>query len=142
MKKIIFSLAMFAFLVSGSVCMAQNRPQRMNPGQRTEKMVKDLGLDEKQAKDFKALMESMRPQRGQNMGERPSREEMQKRRAEMDAKIKGILTEEQYQKYQEMLKKNHRGKDGKMRRFDDIMIDARRYAEEFRFHHEAKKGIN
>lgn len=116
MKKIIFSLAMFAFLVSGSECMAQNRPQRMNPGQRTEKMVKDLGLDEKQAKDFKALMESMRPQRGQNMGERPSREEMQKRRAEMDAKIKGILTEEQYQKYQEMLKKNHRGKDGKMRR--------------------------
>lgn len=115
MKKIIFSLAMFAFLASGSVCMAQNRPQRMNPEQRMEQMVKDLGLNEKQATDFKALMKSMRPQRGQNMGERPSREEMQKKRTEMETKIKGILTEEQYKKYQDM-QENHRGNGGRMRR--------------------------
>ena len=108
MKKVILSLAMFAFLASGSVCMAQDRPQRMNPQQRVEQMVKDLGLNEEQTKEFKALMETMRPQRGQQ-GERPSREEMQKRRAEMEAKIKGILTEEQFKKYQEMQKNRRRG---------------------------------
>lgn len=115
MKKVILSLAMFAFLASGSVCMAQDRPQRMNPQQRIEQMVKDLELNEKQAKEFKALMESMRPQRGQNAGERPSREDMQKRRTEMEAKIKGILTEEQYKKYQDM-QKNRRNGGGRMRR--------------------------
>lgn len=106
MKKVIFSLAMFALVASGSV-MAQNRPQRMNPEQRMEQMVKELNLNEQQAKDFKEVMESMRPQRGQ--GERPSREEMEKRRTEMNTKIKGILTEEQYQKYQEMQQRNRRG---------------------------------
>ena len=115
MKKVILSLAMFAFLASGSVCMAQDRPQRMNPQQRVEQMVKDLELNEKQAKEFNALMESMRPQRGQNAGERPSREDMQKRRTEMEAKIKGILTEEQYKKYQDM-QKNRRNGGGRMRR--------------------------
>ena len=108
MKKVILSLTMFAFLASGSVCMAQDRPQRMNPQQRVEQMVKDLGLNEEQTKEFKALMETMRPQRGQQ-GERPSHEEMQKRRAEMEAKIKGILTEEQFKKYQEMQKNRRRG---------------------------------
>ena len=108
MKKVILSLTMFAFLASGSVCMAQDRSQRMNPQQRVEQMVKDLGLNEEQTKEFKALMETMLPQRGQQ-GERPSREEMQKRRAEMEAKIKGILTEEQFKKYQEMQKNRRRG---------------------------------
>lgn len=107
MKKIILSLTMFAFLASGSVCMAQDRPQRMDPQQRMEQMVKDLGLNEEQTKEFKALMETMRPQRGQQE-ERPSREEMQKRRTEMEAKIKGILTEEQFKKYQEMQKNRRR----------------------------------
>ena len=88
--------------------MAQDRPQRMNPQQRVEQMVKDLGLNEEQTKEFKALMETMRPQRGQQR-ERPSREEMQKRRVEMEAKIKGILTEEQFKKYQEMQKNRRRG---------------------------------
>lgn len=108
MKKVILSLAMFAFLASGSV-MAQDRPQRMNMEQRMEQMVKELKLDEKQTKEFKAAMESMRPARGQNNGERPSREEMEKRRKDMDTKIKGILTEEQYKKYQQMQNNNRRG---------------------------------
>ena len=56
----------------------------------------------------------MRPQRGQNTGERPSREDMQKKRTEMEAKIKGILTEDQYKKYQDMQKNRRNG--GRMRR--------------------------
>ena len=90
-------------LVGTGVCMAQqNRGgDRSNREQRIEKMVKDLELNEVQAKDFKAAMEEMRPARN-NSGERPSREEMEKKRNELDAKIKSILTEEQYKKYKEM----------------------------------------
>ena len=66
----------------------------------------DLGLNEKQAKDFKAAMEEMRPTK-RNSNERPSREEMQKKRKEGEAKIKSILTDEQYKKYQDMRKKEN-----------------------------------
>ena len=37
----------------------------------------------------------------------PTREEMQKKRQEIDAKIKSILTDEQYKKYQDMRKKDN-----------------------------------
>jgi protein CpxP len=71
-----------------------------------EQMITDLGLNEKQAKDFKAAMKEMRPAKS-NSGERPSREEMQKKRTEGEAKIKSILTDEQYKKYQDMRKKEN-----------------------------------
>ena len=47
------------------------------------------------------VMEEMRPNRDAS-GERPSREEMEKKRNEADAKLKKILTDEQYKKYQSM----------------------------------------
>lgn len=101
MKKLILSLAIALFTGSG-VCMAQdNKSGRPDMSQRIEQMVKDLGLNETQAKDFKAVMEEMRPGRNDS-GERPSREEMEKKRTEADAKIKKILTDEQYKKYQSM----------------------------------------
>ena len=46
-------------------------------------------------------MEEMRSNRNAS-GERPSREEMEKKRNEADAKLKKILTDEQYKKYQSM----------------------------------------
>ncbi len=49
-------------------------------------------------------MEEMRPTK-RNSNERPSREEMQKKRKEGEAKIKSILTDEQYKKYQDMRKR-------------------------------------
>lgn len=101
MKKQILSLAI-ALFIGSAVCMAQeNRSERPDMSQRIEQMVKDLGLNETQTKDFKAVMEEMRPGRN-NSGERPSREEMEKKRTEADAKIKKILTDEQYKKYQSM----------------------------------------
>lgn len=104
MKKQILSLVV-ALLIGSTVCMAQNpRQGKAGREKRIEQMITDLGLNEKQAKDFKAAMEEMRPARN-NSNERPSREEMQKKRKEMDAKIKSILTDEQYKKYQEMRKK-------------------------------------
>lgn len=106
MKRLFLSLAMVAILASGQVTMAQGRPQRMNREQRMEQMVKELNLSEEQSKEFKAAMDSMRPRN--NNGERPSREEMEKKRTEMESKMKSILTEDQYKKYQEM-QKNRRG---------------------------------
>jgi Spy/CpxP family protein refolding chaperone len=99
MKKQIVSLAVALFL-GAAVCMAQdNRNGRPDLSKRIEQMVTDLELNETQAKEFKAALEEMRPNRN-TPGERPSREEMEKKRNEADAKIKKILTEEQYKKYQ------------------------------------------
>lgn len=105
MRKQILSLVV-ALLFGSTVCMAQN-PQkgRMDREKRMEKMITDLGLNEKQAKDFKAAMDEMRPAK-RDSKERPSREEMLKKRTEVETKIKSILTEEQYKKYKEMRQKN------------------------------------
>ena len=93
MRKQILSLAV-ALLIGSTVCMAQNRQNG------------------KQAKDFKAAMEEMRPAKNKS-NERPTREEMQKKRQEIDAKIKSILTDEQYKKYQDMRKKDNAKKKKK-----------------------------
>lgn len=101
MKKQILSLAV-ALFIGSAVCMAQdNRGGRPDRTQRIEQIITELGLNETQAKNFKAVMEEMRPGKNES-GERPSREEMEKKRDEADAKIKKILTEEQYKKYQSM----------------------------------------
>lgn len=101
MKKQILSLAVVLFMGS-AICMAQDKKgERPDMSKRIEQMVTELGLNETQAKDFKAVMEEMGSNQNSS-GERPSREEMQKRRNEADAKIKKILTDEQYKKYQSM----------------------------------------
>lgn len=109
MKKQILSLVV-ALLIGTTVCIAQNRQQgqqgKVDREKRVEKMITDLGLNEKQAKDFKVALQEMRPAK-QKSGERPSREEMQKKRNEVETKIKSILTEEQYKKYQDMRKKEN-----------------------------------
>ena len=61
MRKLILSLAV-ALLIGSTVCMAQNHQKgKADREKRIEKMVTDLGLNEKQAKDFKAAMEEMKP---------------------------------------------------------------------------------
>ena len=109
MRKQILSLAV-ALLIGSTVCMAQKG--KADREKRIEKMVTDLGLNEKQAKDFKAAMEEMKPAKNKS-DEKPSREEMQKKKKEVDAKIKSILTDEQYKKYQDMRKKDNAKKKKK-----------------------------
>ncbi len=106
MRKQVLSLVV-ALLLGSTVCIAQN-PQRgrMDREKRMEQMITELGLNEKQAKDFKAVMEEMKPAK-RDAQARPSREEMQKKRTEMETKIKSILTDEQYKKYQEIRQKNN-----------------------------------
>ena len=101
MKKQILTLALALFLGTAVGMAQENRGERPDPSKRIEQMVTDLGLNETQAKEFKAVMEEMRPNRDAS-GERPSREEMEKKRNEADAKLKKILTDEQYKKYQSM----------------------------------------
>lgn len=106
-----FSLVVASLISCSFICMAQDRPEKggRGPGQNIEQMVSELGLSDEQAEKLKAVFEEMKPDRN-NSGERPSREEMEKKRSETDAKIKKILTDEQYAKYQELQKKNKGGK--------------------------------
>lgn len=103
MKKKILTLLAVAALTTAS-CMAQDeanngRPPRGPRGDMMEKMKTELSLSDEQAAQLKEVFSSMRP--GKN-GERPTREEMEKKRTETEAKVKKILTEEQYAKYQKM----------------------------------------
>lgn len=100
MKKKILSVAVVLFMGTAA-CMAQEpRGERPDMSKMIEQMVTELELNDDQAKEFKAAMEEMQP--GGPGGERPSREEMETKRSEMDAKIKKILTDEQYKKFQNM----------------------------------------
>lgn len=112
MKKQILSLV--AVLVLGSsACMAQNpqRDGRDRRGGMMERMKTELSLSDEQVAQMKEIFSEMRPQQ---QGERPTREQMQKRREEMTAKIKKVLTEEQYAKYEKMRKERrpHRPQNG------------------------------
>lgn len=113
MKKQILTVAL-ALILGTATGMAQEKKgnNEGRKGNRVEQMVSELGLDEKQAAQFKAIMDENKPMK-QNGEERPSREEMEKKRSEMDAKVKAILTEEQYKKYQEMRKQRGNGRRGK-----------------------------
>lgn len=63
MKKQILSLALALFLGTAVGMAQENRGERPDPSKRIEQMVTDLGLNETQAKEFKAVMEEMRPNR-------------------------------------------------------------------------------
>ena len=93
-------------LMGAATGMAQRGNGQMDPAKRIEQMVKKLGLDEAQAKQFREAMAEMRPAARPADGQRPSkeemREEMKQKREAVDQKVKAILTEEQYKKYQEM----------------------------------------
>ena len=127
MKKMMMALAAVIMISSSAMAQEQNgqRPERkMDRNEmikhRTDRMVKDYGLNEEQGKKLLELNTSfadkMPGARG-NRGERPSREEMEaqreKMRATMDAynaELKNILTEEQFSKYQEDSKKFRNGR--------------------------------
>lgn len=116
MKKFILSLIV-ALVTLGASAQGQG-PRQWNPEdmakRQAERIKTACGINDDQytalynlyldqSKKQMAQMDSLRAL-GNNGGERPrfNREEMQKRREEMNAKIKAILTEEQYAKYEEM----------------------------------------
>lgn len=106
MKKILIAgcMFMFAFMIS-----AQNRGGA--PGgdmtKRYEEMKKELSLNDQQVDSLKVIDQefftTMREQREKNGNDREKgREIMQKMNEQRNERVKAILSEEQFTKYQEM----------------------------------------
>jgi len=118
-KSIKISLvAFFAVLLSTAV-FAQRGHGDKNPEQRAEKITKhmteSLNLSEAQTAKVKAIhlkygerMKAMRSQQTEDDRSK-KRAAMEKVRADRDAEIKTVLTEEQYQKFQESPRRGPRG---------------------------------
>lgn len=114
MKKYVIVLAAS---IASFAMNAQNNPQgpggprqRMDPQQQgtrmTDKMTKDLGLsDDQKAKvlpintDAAQKMQDLRAKGGQGVNMRDERAKIEQ---DKDAKLKGVLTDAQYQKYVQM----------------------------------------
>ena len=93
----------------------QDAPAQTGRGQGGGDRYKDLNLSADQKTKLDALMQEERANRPARNGQQgpPSdadRQAMATRRADMDAKVKGILTPEQYTKYQAM--RPQRGQGG------------------------------
>ena len=94
-----------------------------------ERLAADLQLDDYQKGEVERILEaqhqSMRTARAQleASGEQPSREEMRKRREQMQPEtleaLKPILTEEQLQKFQTLMKDRRRGPPSERRDQDE-----------------------
>ncbi len=113
MHSLRLALVAAAFAATGLAAQAaplQEAPAQGRPRGGADRF-KDLNLSEDQKAKIDALLKETREQRGSQQGP-PSdadRQAMQARRAEMDTKIKGILTPEQYTKYQAMRPQGGRG---------------------------------
>jgi protein CpxP len=101
-------LALMAAALATTSLTAQAAPRQDAPAQGRPRgggdRFKDLNLSDDQKAKLDALMKEEREQRGARGQQGPpsdaDRQAMQARRADMDAKIKGILTPEQYTKYE------------------------------------------
>ena len=108
-------LALLATTLATTGLAAQAAPLQEAPTQGRPRggadRFKDLNLTDDQKTKIDALMKEQREQRSRQQGP-PSdtdRQAMQTRRAEMDTKIKAILTPEQYTKYEAMRPQGGRG---------------------------------
>ena len=100
------------------------RQQREFP---SEKMIKELSLTDKQVQEMKEIKKEQQQAREKmrseiennkdNQTAKPDREEIRKEReshkAEMDAKYKKVLSEEQFKKFEAMQNKEGKGNNGK-----------------------------
>ena len=103
-------LALVAAALAATSGAAQAAPRQEAPAQGRQRggggdRFKDLGLSADQQTKIDALMKEERANGGGRNGQSgpptdAERQAMQARRADMDAKVKGILTPEQYTKYQ------------------------------------------
>ncbi|WP_339889536.1 DUF4890 domain-containing protein [uncultured Flavobacterium sp.] len=118
-------LFVLVLLVVGLTTFAQEKGKRgegkeMSPEQRTEmqvkKLTKDLDLNEKQQKEVKELLNTQKEDRSEMMEKRKEMKEtaekatkeqraemkakMDKKKEAIDAKMKSILTDDQYKKWE------------------------------------------
>ena len=122
MKKVIGLF--LVILISTVTVFAQNgnrKGKKGDPSQRSEKMISELKLDDKQAAEFRKVeadfREQMKKERDAVKEDRQKmREKMVAMRTEKNAQMKKILTDEQYKLYQEKQKANSPRKKGHGRR--------------------------
>lgn len=112
MKKFVFILT--SLLLGASLLVsAQNRGprQKLTPEQRATRMVenlhRDLQLTEKQQKDLRLWFTKSYTQQKENLQKYSTdregmREASRKNREATEAKLKKVLTEEQYKKYKDL----------------------------------------
>ena len=104
MKKIflVTCLMAFAFMVSAQ----QGGPRQQTPEQIAERqaqMKKDLNLNDKQFADYKKIDEEyQKKMQAARQGGNFDRDAMTKMRDEQTAKIKAVLTADQFKKYEEL----------------------------------------
>lgn len=123
MKKII-GLCLVVLLSSVSVFARDGKrsDKRQDPSKRSERMVEQLKLDEKQAAEFRKIntefAEKMKIERTEmDKSREQQRSKMLSMRDEKNAQLKKVLTDEQYKQYvdnQQSREKRH-GKQGKKR---------------------------
>ncbi len=102
-RSAVLFLSLFLLLAAGSLA----QPMRMSPEQRTDSLAVRLNLTKEQKPKvlevFKSMDEARRKAFDDAQGDRDAmRAAMQSVREDGDKKLKTILTEEQYQKYQKM----------------------------------------
>lgn len=105
MKKLFFLL--FAFLTVGAVANAQGGRGGQTPETMAQGMKDSLQLSEKQVDSVKAIYQEFMPkQREIFMNQEMTREDkmakLQEFSTALNARLKGVLTEEQYKKFMEM----------------------------------------
>lgn len=111
MKKVIGLF--LVILISSVTVFAQDgnrQGKKGDPSKRSEKMIEELKLDEKQAAEFRKIEADFRVQMEKDRDavkddRSKMREKMTAMRTEKEAQIKTILTDEQYKLYQEKQKK-------------------------------------
>jgi len=123
----IVSIILGIIFLTGSGLFAQERngkqshySQQERINEMNKRAKEDLGLSDEQAKewnsiqmDFKQEQDAVRSEKGLSQDERKAKQTVL--RTKKDEAIKGILTEEQYLSYQEMVKERRKefGKGGK-----------------------------
>ncbi|MEQ9022839.1 MAG: Spy/CpxP family protein refolding chaperone [Pseudomonadales bacterium] len=129
MKKTTFVMGLAALLaMATTAAIADNHGAGHIRGEHMERMVEDLELTPAQQnqlmelhqarqREMQARRQEMQARReaGEEMDPEAMRAEMQAKRAQMDEDLKGILTDEQWAKFEErravrMKERGHRGK--------------------------------
>ena len=114
---LIAALALGGLMACSTMVTAQNAPQRgkkgYSPEQQLERMTTQLNLTDAQKPKVKAVLEAQQKKMQEIRDETDQdtrRTKMQDLRKDTEKKMKEILNEDQFKKYQEMMQR--RGKKG------------------------------
>lgn len=113
-KFMLFLGLMLAVTISVSAQQGQRRTAEERTKATIERLTESLTLTKDQVTKLEPIIlaNNQEMDKAFKDGQRPDRETMQKNRAAMNEKFKGILTEEQYKKYEEDQAKMRQNRGG------------------------------